>query len=69
MNFLPVVHNLQMDGTMSQIFYICLSFYFKIKNEKPFVIVVMTLKAILHYALVLRFGHICEQNVFAQRIV
>ena len=39
MNFLPVVDNTHMEGTVSQIFDIGPSFYFMIKNGKLFVIV------------------------------
>ena len=39
MKFLPVVDNIQMEGTVSQIFDIGPSFYFMIKNGKHFVTV------------------------------
>ena len=42
MKSLPVVYNIQIEGRVSQIFYICLSFYFMVKNGKLFVIVFMT---------------------------
>ena len=42
MKFLIVVDNIQMEGTVSQIFYIGLSFDFMIKNGKLFVIAFLT---------------------------
>ena len=42
MNFLPVVDNTHMEGTVSQMCYIGPSFDFMIKNGKLFVIVFLT---------------------------
>ena len=42
MRLLPVGHNTQMEGTVSQIFDIAPSFYFMIKHGKLFVIVFLT---------------------------
>ena len=42
MKFLPVVYNIQMKGTVSQIVYIGSRFYFMIKNGKLFVIFFLT---------------------------
>ena len=42
MKFLPVVDNIQMEGIISQIFYIGPSLYFMIKNRIFFVIVFLT---------------------------
>ena len=42
MQFLPVVDNTYMEGTVSQIFDIGPSFYFVIKNGKLFVIAFLT---------------------------
>ena len=42
MNFLPVVDNIQMEGTIPRIFYVGPSFYFMIKIRKLFVIVFFT---------------------------
>ena len=39
MEFVPVVDNIQMEGTVSQIFDIGHSFYFAMKNGKHFVTV------------------------------
>ena len=43
MEFLPVVDNIQMKGTVSQILDIGLSLYFMIKKTEVFVIVFLTL--------------------------
>ena len=42
MKLLPLVHTIQMEGTVSQIFDIGHSFYFMIKNRKLFVVVFLT---------------------------
>ena len=42
MKFLPAVDNTQMEGTVSQIFYIGSSFDFMIKNGKLYVIAFLT---------------------------
>ena len=47
MKLLPAVDNTQMEGTVSQIFYIGTSFDFMIKNGKLYVIVFLTF--IVHF--------------------
>ena len=47
MNFLPAVDNTQMEGTVSQIFYMGPSFDFMIKNGKLYAIAFLTF--IVHF--------------------